>query len=224
MKSLSRLVLSCTLMLAMSLQCAIAQPSPAKPKPTVQPAASAAQAGPTFKVPGTGTDLLVNFETSMGPIKCRLFHKRAPVTVTNFVGLATGTKAFRDPSTMIENKRAFYDGLVFHRVIPDFMIQGGCPLKTGRGGPGFSIKDEFHPALKHTRAGILSMANRGPNTGGSQFFITDKATPWLDNRHAVFGECKNLDLIAKIARVPAIRTRPRSPVVMKKVSVSWGTW
>jgi peptidyl-prolyl cis-trans isomerase A (cyclophilin A) len=177
-----------------------------------------------FNVPGKGSDLLLNFETNMGTIHCRLFHKRAPITVANFVGLATGTKQFRDPKTAMMGQRAFYDGLIFHRVIPRFMIQGGCPMKNGRGGPGYTIKDEFHPELRHDRPGILSMANRGPNTGGSQFFITEAPTPHLDNKHAVFGECRTMKLVNQIARVPAIRTRPRKEVVTKAVKIQWGAW
>ncbi|MGC6417274.1 MAG: peptidylprolyl isomerase [Bradymonadia bacterium] len=176
-----------------------------------------------FTAPGKGNDLLLQFVTKQGTIRCRLFYKRAPKTVANFAALALGQKEFRDANTMMMQKKPYYDGLIFHRVIPDFMIQGGCPLKSGSGGPGYSIPDEFHPELQHDRAGILSMANRGPNTGGSQFFITDKATPWLNNRHAVFGECKDLKVVSKIARVPAIQTRPRDEVPMQ-VKIQWGTW
>jgi len=198
-------------------------------KPEASPAASA-KAAPTagagFKgVKGTGPDLLVTFETSMGAIRCQLFHKRAPMTVKNFVGLASGTKEFRDPNTAMMAKRPFYDGLIFHRVIPNFMLQAGCPLKNGTGGPGYTIRDEFHPELKHDRPALLSMANRGPNTGASQFFITEKATPWLDRKHAIFGQCRNLELIKKIARVPVVPpNRPRKDVVMKTVKVTWGKW
>src|SRR5579883_423575 len=110
--------------------------------------------------------------TSMGNIVCRLFEKEAPKTVENFVGLAEGTKEFRDPITGKKEKRPYYDGLIFHRVIPQFMIQGGCPQGDGRGGPGYNFADEFHPSLRHNKPGKLSMANAGPNTNGSQFFIT----------------------------------------------------
>ncbi len=193
-----------------------------------QPAAKTKAAAKTvaskIKVPGKGSDLLLTFVTSHGEISCRLFHKRAPATVGNFVGLATGTKEFRDANTMMMSKKPYYDGQIFHRVIPNFMIQGGCPLRAGTGGPGYSIQDEFHPELRHNKPGMLSMANRGPNTGGSQFFITEKATPWLDKKHAVFGECRNIATVKKIARVPAIQTKPRQDVVLEKVRVQWGKW
>ena len=131
--------------------------------------------------------LYARFDTSKGEILIRLFHQEAPRTVGNFVGLAEGTRAWRAPDGK-ERKTPFYDGLVFHRVIADFMIQGGCPQGRGTGGPGYRFEDEIHPTLKHDKPGRLSMANAGPNTNGSQFFITHVKTPWLDGKHAVFGE------------------------------------
>src|SRR5215475_6445130 len=128
------------------------------------------------------------FETTMGNIVIRLLDKEAPNTVANFVGLAEGTKDFINERTGAKEKRPFYDGLIFHRVIPDFMIQGGCPQGTGTGGPGYKFADEFHPNLKHSGPGVLSMANAGPNTNGPQLFITHVATPWLDGKHSVFGQ------------------------------------
>jgi peptidyl-prolyl cis-trans isomerase A (cyclophilin A) len=161
------------------------------------------------------------FETSEGNIVVKLLEKEAPKTVENFVGLAEGTKEFTDAKTGKKTKRNFYDGLVFHRVIPKFMIQGGCPLGTGTGDPGYRFADEFHPSLKHSKAGKLSMANAGPGTNGSQFFITVAATPWLDNKHAIFGEVvEGQDVADKISNVPRDSgDRPKTPVVMNKVRI-----
>lgn len=160
-------------------------------------------------------------ETSLGTIVCRLLEKEAPKTVANFIELAEGRKEFTDPKTGARVKRNFYDGLVFHRVIPQFMIQGGCPLGDGRGGPGYQFADEFHPTLRHAKPGRLSMANSGPNTNGSQFFITVAATPWLDNRHTIFGEVvEGQDVADKISSVPRdAGDRPKTPVVLKGVKI-----
>jgi len=128
------------------------------------------------------------FHTSKGTITCSLFEKEAPKTVANFVGLADGTKEWTDPKTGKKVKKRFYDGLIFHRVIPNFMIQGGDPEGTGRGGPGYKFEDEFNPSLKFDKPGKLAMANSGPHTNGSQFFITHVPTPWLDNKHTIFGQ------------------------------------
>ena len=169
------------------------------------------------RAPGTYAVL----ETSQGSVVCRLFEKEAPNTVANFIGLAEGTKEFTEPRTGEKVKRPFYDGLVFHRVIPKFMIQGGCPLGTGTGGPGHNFADEFHPSLRHDRPGKLSMANAGPNTNGSQFFITVAATPWLDNHHTIFGEVvEGQDIAAKISQVARDRNdRPSEPVIIRKVRI-----
>ena len=131
--------------------------------------------------------LYARFQTGKGDILLRLFYRDVPRTVGNFVGLAEGTRRWRGADGA-ERQEPFYDGLTFHRVLPDFMVQGGCPEGTGAGGPGFRFEDEFHPDLRHDKPGILSMANSGPGTNGSQFFITHVQTPWLDDKHSVFGE------------------------------------
>jgi peptidyl-prolyl cis-trans isomerase A (cyclophilin A) len=161
------------------------------------------------------------FETSQGDIVIRLLEKEAPNTVANFVGLAEGTKEFTNERTGKKEKRPFYDGLVFHRVIPDFMIQGGCPEGSGRGGPGYKFADEFQSGLKHTKAGKLSMANAGPGTNGSQFFITVAATPWLDNKHTIFGEVvEGQDVADKISKLPRDGSdRPRTAVTINKLRI-----
>ena len=144
-------------------------------------------------------------ETSMGTIEVELFEDKAPITTKNFIDLA---------------KKGFYDGLLFHRVIPDFMIQGGDPNGDGSGGPGYTIKDEFHPDLKHVR-GVLSMANRGPDTGGSQFFIIVVPTDWLDGKHAVFAKVvKGIDVVDAISKAErGANDKPVTDVVMKKVTI-----
>jgi cyclophilin family peptidyl-prolyl cis-trans isomerase len=149
----------------------------------------------------------VTIETNHGTIVAEMFADVAPKTAGNFIELA---------------KKGYYDGLIFHRVIDGFMIQGGCPDGTGRGGPGYHIPDEFGPGLGHTGPGIFSMANAGPNTGGSQFFITLAQTPWLDGKHAIFGRVTSgMDVVEAIGKVPTGRAdRPVDDVVMEKVTVS----
>ena len=161
------------------------------------------------------------FETSEGQITCELFPQHAPLTVENFVGLATGTKEFTDPKTRQAAKRPFYDGLTFHRIIPAFMIQGGCPLGTGTGGPGYQFKDEFAKGVGFDKPGKLAMANSGPNTNGSQFFLTTAATPWLTGNHTIFGEVvEGQDIADKISNVPRNRQdKPNKDVVVKSVTI-----
>jgi peptidyl-prolyl cis-trans isomerase A (cyclophilin A) len=176
---------------------------------------------PAIQIAGSG-QLYARFVTTMGNIVVKLEEERAPNTVKNFVGLATGTQEWKDPKTGETVKgRGYYDGTIFHRVIPGFMIQGGDRLGTGTGGPGYKFKDEFHKDLKHTGKGVLSMANAGPNTNGAQFFITETATPHLDNRHAVFGTTVvGADLIAKITGVPRSGgDRPNTPITLEKVEI-----
>ena len=167
--------------------------------------------------PGT----YAQFDTSEGTFMIRLFDKQAPNTVANFVGLAEGTREWKDPQTGQPKTGPFYDGVTFHRVIDGFMIQGGDRLGTGTGGPGYKFADEFHPSLRHSKAGILSMANSGANTNGSQFFITLGPTPHLDNRHSVFGEViEGMDVVTRIGSVPTGRQdRPVKPVVINKIAI-----
>ena len=149
----------------------------------------------------------VTIETNHGTITAEMYMEQAPKTAGNFIDLA---------------KKGYYDDLIFHRVIDGFMIQGGCPDGTGRGGPGYTIPDEFAPGLAHTGKGLFSMANAGPNTGGSQFFITLAATPWLDGKHAIFGHVTDgLDVVDAIGKTPTGRgDRPMEDVIMKSVTVS----
>jgi peptidyl-prolyl cis-trans isomerase A (cyclophilin A) len=161
------------------------------------------------------------FETTLGTFTAELFESKVPRTVANFVGLAEGTKEWTHPKTGQKEKKPYYDGIIFHRIIDGFMIQGGDPLGQGYGGPGFQFEDEFHPELRHDRPGVLSMANAGPNTNGSQFFITLAPTPHLDRRHSVFGVVvEGLDVVKQIGQVKTDRSdRPVTPVEMKKVTI-----
>src|SRR5688500_16547804 len=149
---------------------------------------------------------VAHMKTNQGDIEIELFEDKAPLTTKNFIDLA---------------EKGFYDNLTFHRVIDGFMIQGGCPQGTGTGGPGYKIKDEFHPQLRHDGPGVLSMANAGPNSGGSQFFITLAATPWLDNKHAVFGKVvEGMDVVRSIGSTPTARgDKPLKDVVIQKITL-----
>ena len=172
---------------------------PEKPAPIASPSPVPERAVPAR--PGRSA----TFFTSLGTIHCDLLPTYAPKTVANFVMLA---------------RKKFYDGLIFHRVIPDFMIQGGDPTGTGAGGPGYKFDDEIAPTLRFDRAGILAMANAGPNTNGSQFFITDKEAPWLNGHYSIFGQCGDLEVVHAIARVPrGTNDKPAAPVTIEKVSI-----
>jgi len=161
------------------------------------------------------------FITSEGNFTIRLFDAEAPNTVANFVSLAEGTKEWTDPRTGKKVKQPYYDGIIFHRVIDGFMIQGGDPLGKGTGGPGYDFGDEFHPSLRHSKEGMLSMANRGPNTNGGQFFITLAPTPHLNNRHSVFGEVESgMDVVRKIGSTKVgANDRPVKDVVIQTIKI-----
>lgn len=170
-------------------------------------------------IEGDGT-LTAIITTNMGTFTCELFEEKVPNTVANFAGLAMGLKSYTDGETNAAARGHFYDGLIFHRVIPRFMIQGGDPTGTGSGGPGYRFADEFDPTLRHDRGALLSMANAGANTNGSQFFVTEVPTPHLDNRHSIFGECDDVELVQRIARVPTgPANRPLEDVVMESVRI-----
>ncbi|HEX3661546.1 MAG TPA: peptidylprolyl isomerase [Acidobacteriaceae bacterium] len=195
-----------------------AQETPNENAPAQElPAAPESHASP---IP-TGPTVL--FDTSMGRMTCKLFDKEAPEAVANFVGLATGTKAWTDPKTHQKMQgKPFYDGTTFHRVIPEFMIQGGDPLGTGEGGPGYAFNDEFDPNLNFDVPGRLAMANSGPDTNGSQFFITETPQPTLDQHYTIFGQCDDPSVwvVKSIARVNRdSNDKPLDPVVLNKVTV-----
>ena len=161
--------------------------------------------------------------TNRGDIEIELFSERAPKTVENFVGLATGERSWTDPETNeTVDDEPLYDDILFHRIIDDFMIQTGDPLGTGRGGPGYTFADEFHPELRHDGPGVVSMANRGPDTNGSQFFITLAATPHLDDKHAVFGQVT--DGMAVVEEIGSVDTdgndKPLDDIVLESITVS----
>ena len=176
-----------------------------------------------------GKTLVATIETDLGKLECTLFPDKAPITVANFVGLARGLRPYRDPVSGQWVKKPFYDGLIFHRVIPSFMIQGGDIKGNGTGEPGYTITDERNAPHKFDRGGVLAMANRGPNTAGSQFFITEGATPALDDggrsggHYQIFGQCEPADLVKKIAAVPRDgRDKPFQDVTINKVTIQRG--
>ena len=168
-------------------------------------------------------DVYATLHTNRGGIRLRLFPDHAPATVGNFVELAEGEREWTDPRSGQPSRERFYDGLTFHRVIEGFMLQGGDPLGTGTGGPGYTFKDEFHPELSFDRPYLLAMANAGPGTNGSQFFITVGKTPHLNRRHTIFGEVadqESREVVDAIASIPTDRRdRPSDPVVIDRVEV-----
>ena len=185
-------------------------------------AAATAFAGQDAPAKKAGGKVYAHFTTNLGTFTVELFEKDAPKTVANFVGLADGSKEWTDPKTGAKVKKPFYNGLIFHRVIPDFMIQGGDPLGTGSGDPGYKFGDEFGSGRKMDKAGVLAMANAGPNTNGSQFFITLKETNYLNGKHTVFGEVtEGMDTIRKIGQTKTSKPgdRPVTPVVIQSVTI-----
>jgi len=165
--------------------------------------------------------LYATFETSKGNINCILYGKEAPLTVKNFIDLAQGKKEWLNPKTLEKTNDPLYDGTIFHRVIPDFMIQGGDPLGMGIGGPGYKFEDEIAAELKFDQPGVLAMANSGPNTNGSQFFITVVPTPWLNGRHTIFGQVIEGQAVADaISKVETGQgNKPEEPVILQKVTI-----
>jgi peptidyl-prolyl cis-trans isomerase A (cyclophilin A) len=166
--------------------------------------------------------VFAHFTTSEGKFTIQLFDQEAPRTVENFIGLAEGTKEWTDPRTGRKGTTPYYTGTIFHRVIDAFMIQGGDPLGQGTGGPGYKFADEFSPKRRHARAGVLSMANSGPNTNGGQFFITLVATPWLDDKHSVFGEVTDgMDVVNRIGKTATSKPgdRPLKPITIESVVI-----
>jgi peptidyl-prolyl cis-trans isomerase A (cyclophilin A) len=194
---------------------------PAGTQPRTRPPAE--NPGPWQQKALKGQELYATLETTEGSIVVKLFSADAPVTVANFVGLATGEQTWKHPSTgEVMKGKPLYEGVLFHRVIPDFMIQGGDPLGVGSGTPGYSFEDEFRSGRRFDKPGLLAMANRGPETNGSQFFITTSIPSHLNNRHTIFGEVvKGYEVAERISTVPTIeRSKPAKDVVLKKVTIS----
>jgi peptidyl-prolyl cis-trans isomerase A (cyclophilin A) len=198
--------------------CAMAQEST---KPAEEPLPDAPQATAAAQLRPNGPSVVM--DTSMGRITCQFFQKEAPKTVANFIALAQGSKDWTDPQSQKKmHNKPLYDGTIFHRVIPEFMIQGGDPTGTGMGDPGYTIEDEFNPDLNFDVPGRLAMANSGPNTNGSQFFITEAPTEHLNQHHTIFGQCDepSLNLVKAIARVERDpNDKPVTPVILQKVTI-----
>lgn len=200
-------------------------PKPRPSEPVIEAAADDPLKGnwtladATKELKGSGP-IVAKIETSKGTLQCKLYDDKAPITVANFIGLATGKRAWKDPTTGKWVNKPAYDGTTFHRIIKGFMIQGGDPKGNGSGEPGYVIKDEIWEGAKHDRAGLLCMANRGPNTNGAQFFITDAAAPHLDKGYTIFGECAPEQVVHDIASVPVMGERPATTVTIKSVTIS----
>lgn len=217
-------------------QAAAGKPGPAAPAPVAPTTPPLSLEQSLVGIKGQGglqaTLELQSEGTALGAIRCDLFADKAPQAVAAFVGLGRGLVAFNDPHPQRAGwqKRPFYDGLPVHRVIADFLIQSGdpkcvadaqCMFTPGSGDPGFALPDEIRPELRFDQGGVLAMASRGPNTGGSQFFITVKAAPWLSGQHTIFGQCDNLPLLEKLSRLETLSNdAPKTPVVIQRVLFS----
>jgi peptidyl-prolyl cis-trans isomerase A (cyclophilin A) len=221
----SRLKLSprfVSLMLSSALVLATARAVHAEDDDPVKGKFSLADATKGLKGPANGA-LVAKIETTQGTFTCQLYDKQSPLTVANFVGLARGLRPWKDPKTNTwQTKKPFFDGLIFHRVIPSFMIQGGDPQGTGRGNPGYKFDNEDDPSLTFDKPGLLAMANAGRNTNGSQFFITETLQPALNHGYTIFGVCDPVSLVTKIAALRGPGDRPTTDVVMKTVTISRG--
>jgi len=199
-------------------------PTPPPGNDEVRPPVAADLAEYTKDIKGNGK-LMATIDTSMGTFHCELFGDKAPMTVANFVGIATGKKPYVGADGKVQKAKPFFDGLTFHRVIPEFMIQGGDPQGTGTGGPGYDFNDEISPDLK-MQPGSLAMANAGKmpdgsGSHGSQFFITEIGPDWLNGKHTIFGQCKEVDLVKQMARVPKQPgDKPTTPITIKHVTIS----
>jgi peptidyl-prolyl cis-trans isomerase A (cyclophilin A) len=204
---------------------ALAQQSAPPATPPAAPAAQDLPDAPTANVPVNvaPNGPTVVMDTSMGRITCQTYEKQAPLAVANFIGLATGTKDWTDPTTKrVQHHKPLFNGTTFHRVIPEFMIQGGDPTGTGMGDPGYTFNDEIDSNLTFDRPGRLAMANSGPNTNGSQFFVTEQAYDTLNGHYTLFGQCDDasVDVVKAIARVPRDSDdKPLTPVVLQKVTI-----
>jgi len=226
MRQISMFTLMAAVLFSLATLRAVAQSDSTSQAPPAKPAAKPA----THAAPHTATasaEPTAVFDTTVGKLRCKLFEKETPITVKNFIDLATGAKDWTNPvSHVTKHKTPLYDGTIFHRVIPNFMIQGGDPAGNGSGDPGYTFKDEIVSTLTFDRPGRLAMANSGPNTNGSQFFITEVPTPHLNGRHTIFGQCDDATvvLVKQIARMASDPSdnRPFRPVKIVHISIVRG--